>query len=258
MGRWGGATRGAPSDPRRAGARAAYLAWLAAVQLAEEDDSSLEPPVPSGLGGLSASLDAFVDFLDLDRHLVDVAAMASSVLTRREPSPDEVRAFVTSLPVVEKDEILTRMLLEENRVLVRELWMRIWRQGQEVEEPAPTGRRTVSELLRAAKELSHERARLAREEARRERAEKERQEALARARYLDGLAGNEPSLWRKVRELVETKLPKRYDEAIQLLLDLRDLDARKGEGEFLAHMESLREEHARKTALIRRLGKAGL
>jgi hypothetical protein len=36
-----------------------------------------EPPVPAGLADLSASLEAIVDFLEIDEDLIDVAVEAS-------------------------------------------------------------------------------------------------------------------------------------------------------------------------------------
>ena len=80
-------------------------------------------------------------------------------------------------------------------------------------------------LLSAAAERSdaqrrQEAARQAAEHARRER-----EAAVARAKYLDGLAGREEDLWRQVDALVEMKRAKEYDQAVQLLQDLHDFNA---------------------------------
>jgi hypothetical protein len=58
--------------------------------------------------------------------------------------------------------------------------------------------------------------------------------------------------------MIPKKQPKSYDEAVALLVDLRDLVARKDGGNFRLRNETLRAEHARKPALIARLNKAGL
>lgn len=56
--------------------RALYLGWLLSAQTGELDDEVLEPPVPSGLGQLSESLESLVEFLRIDSDLLHVAAQA--------------------------------------------------------------------------------------------------------------------------------------------------------------------------------------
>lgn len=60
--------------------RALYLAWLVSVQQVELADDEVEPPVPPGLGELTASLSTLVDFLRIDEDLLAVAATASPPL----------------------------------------------------------------------------------------------------------------------------------------------------------------------------------
>jgi uncharacterized Zn finger protein len=92
-----------------------------------------------------------------------------------------------------------------------------------------------------------------------ERARREREQAAARARHLDSLAGREPELWQRVDALIEMKRPAEYDQAVQLLQDLHDLGARSGQGTaFAARLSALRERHARKPSLLQRLDQAGL
>ncbi|MBV9122506.1 MAG: hypothetical protein JO112_03960, partial [Planctomycetes bacterium] len=45
--------------------RCLYLAWLTGIEYSEADDDESEPPVPPGLGQLSAPLRSFLDFLRL-------------------------------------------------------------------------------------------------------------------------------------------------------------------------------------------------
>jgi len=80
-----------------------------------------------------------------------------------------------------------------------------------------------------------------------------------RARHLDKIAGRESELWNEVENLISTKQPKSYDCAVKLLVDLRDLAARKGKAdEFRARIDAICTAHARKPSLIERLRKAGL
>jgi hypothetical protein len=96
------------------------------------------------------------------------------------------------------------------------------------------------------------------ENAAREKARREREAAIARAQHLAALAGREPAIWKQVEGLIASKQPKRYDQAVTLLVDLRDLAARNGEAEFQQRLEELRAAQARKPTFIDRLEKAGL
>ena len=59
--------------------------------------------------------------------------------------------------------------------------------------------------------------------------------------------------------LIATKQPKKYDEAVALLGDLRDVCARGGrQAEAATRIARLREEHTKKPSLIERFRKAGL
>ncbi|MGH6959260.1 MAG: hypothetical protein ACREE7_02130, partial [Dongiaceae bacterium] len=92
-----------------------------------------------------------------------------------------------------------------------------------------------------------------------EHARRERELAAARAKYLDGLAKREDTVWRQTEALINTKQPKNYGLALDLLKDLRDLGARTGKDDaFAAALRSLRDRHARKPSFVQRLAKEGL
>jgi hypothetical protein len=74
--------------------RALYLGWLLLVGTGELDDEDVEPPVPPGLGQLSASLESLADFLRIDGDLLHVAAEASPPLGNSGVAGEEVRAWV--------------------------------------------------------------------------------------------------------------------------------------------------------------------
>jgi hypothetical protein len=62
-----------------------------------------------------------------------------------------------------------------------------------------------------------------------------------------------------VETLISTKQPKSYDQAVRLLIDLRDLATRKGKMvEFKARLDALRAAQTRKLSFIERLRRAGL
>ena len=63
----------------------------------------------------------------------------------------------------------------------------------------------------------------------------------------------------KVDQLIATKQPKKYDEAVALLRDLQDLGRRDGDtGEVRARLRQIQMQHQGKPTLIRRLREAGL
>lgn len=170
--------------------RSLYLGWLLCAQTALLDED-LEPPVPPGLGELSASLEDLIDFLGIDEDLLAVAAERSLSMTETVPEEPVLEMWIHEMRDHEKDEILLRLIRGDDPHLRFELRQRFQR-AQEAGEPADVaaGLRTVGELLAAAEQRAEIRER---EEAKREaeeRARREREQAAARSKYLDGLAGH--------------------------------------------------------------------
>lgn len=241
--------------------RCLYLAWLLCAQSGERGDEDIEPPVPPGLARLSASLESLAEFLRIDADLLHVVAQASQPMDQASPKREEILAWVAKLPSGEKDDLLVRLVTGEDAALPAAMLQRFIK---ECHMPGPrsaeqTKRRTVGELLRAGKEHAEERRRSAAKKAAEEKARREREAAIARAKYLDGIAGRESKLWAEIESLIATKQPKSYDRAVEGLVDLRDLAARKGKTEeYCTRLEALRAAHARKPTLIERMRKAGL
>ncbi|WP_290049744.1 hypothetical protein [Amycolatopsis solani] len=133
--------------------RPLYLAWLAAYGAWERDedafdreaDDDLEPPVPPGLGTLTAAQRALADFLRLDDDLLAVASEASPPLDA--DNPDDLAAWVIDLPAAEKDTLLARVMLGEG-VRVRMELLHRYRGDTAPADPRPA-RRTVANLLDA-------------------------------------------------------------------------------------------------------------
>jgi hypothetical protein len=74
----------------------------------------------------------------------------------------------------------------------------------------------------------------------------------------DALAVPVPELWAEIERLISTRNPYRYDEAVRILIDLRDLCTRGKCGDFDSRMMDIRRAHASKPSLIQRLNMAGL
>ncbi|MEA3411961.1 MAG: hypothetical protein U9R74_10530 [Pseudomonadota bacterium] len=238
--------------------RALYLGWLLRAQAGELDDEDLEPPVPPGLGQLSASLESLAEFLRIDGDLLQVAAEDSPPLAGVEIDRDEVRAWIGKLATKEKDELITNLVVDADHARVAELLQRFLKQRAAGDGGSATTGRTVGRLLQAAEAYATERTRIEAGKRAREKARREREAAIAREQHLDSLVGRETKLWARIDGLVATKQPRSYDQAVKILVDLRDLDTRGKGGDFRLRIEALRQAQARKPSFIERLRKAGL
>jgi hypothetical protein len=250
------------SEIYRGDLRCLYLAWLLCAQNGEIDDDEVEPTVPPNLRELSASESSLADFLGIDGDLIEVAAQASSRSTEDSGNRKELESWVRGLPEDEKNTLLLRVLDDDPQLGI-ELRIRFAKQtrasNQSKSDSKFEDRRTVGELLSAAEALTEEKRRRAAEKAAAEERRIEKERVAARDKYLDDLAQKADKVWLKVEDLISTKQPARYDEAVKLLVDLRDLAARRGkiEGFQLRHRE-LCEKHAKKPSLLRMIEKAGL
>ena len=245
--------------------RPLYLAWLAAYGAWERDedvfdrdaDDDLEPPVPPGLGTLTAAQRALADFLRLDDDLIAIAAQASPPLGETADSPDDLTVWAARLPVTEKDRLLARVMRGEAARVQMEL-LRRFRGDTAPIIPVPA-RRTVADLLDdAARRRADRERRLAAERAEDE-VRREQARLQARERRLDKLAEAEDAAWSRVEAMIATRKPAEYDAAVTLLSDLQALAERDGHYDtFTARMIALRHTHGRKPSLIERLDRHSL
>jgi hypothetical protein len=174
------------------------------MQTGDLDDADEEPPCPPGLGSRAAPLEAFVEFMRIDHDLLEVAAAGSPEAGGTAPAV-EVERWVSSLPEAEKTSLLVRLIEGDEPHLRAELIRRFRESRTPTPSRAAIKRRTVGELLKAAKQ------------------------------------------------------PSRYDAAVKLLKDLRDVALRAGRQEEIeARLVRLREQHARKPSFVARLQAAGL
>jgi len=232
--------------------RLPYLGWLLAVQSDEVDDEDTEPPVPAGLGDLSAPLRAIADFLEIDEDLIVVAAAVSPEVQDGEG----LAWWIASLPAEEKDTLLARAASGEG-AQVQALLLRRFRAASD-SEPAASAR-TAAELWQAA----GDRKAMRQQAEERRRSEEEARKAAARAaayaRHLDELATRTEAAWQEATALIETKRPRDYDLAVTLLRDLRALADRQGDSAaFRKRFLELRARHQRKPSMLARFDKAGL
>jgi hypothetical protein len=251
------------SDLMHGDYRCLYLGWLLGVQAEILDDDDEEPPVPPGLADLTGPLKRLAEFLRVDPDLIHAASETSGDKPSPAVSDEAIRQWVTRLPPGDKDEMLLRLVDGHDTHLVAELRQRALAELRPKRDssggPQPAGRRRVGELTDRAEAVAEDRRRrLAGQRARR-KAEEERLRAEAREKHLQSLAGREDYLWSRVEQLIKVRQPKTYDEAVEILCDLRELAVRQDTpGEFTRRMCALYADHARKPTLIERFRKANL
>jgi len=238
--------------------RALYLGWLLLAQGGELDDDELEPPVPPGLSTLDAALANMSEFLRLDPDLLCAASQVSKPLGDLGLDCEAVGKWVRGLAAREKDGLIEKLILTQDVALVRELYLRFLEEQPAVASPGVSGARTVAMLLRSAKDCAAERKRIKADSSARLEAAREQEAAIAREAHLDRLVGQETRLWAEVEALVATRQPKHYDQAVALLIDLRDMGFRSKAGDFAQRLEQIPNLHAQRPAFIKRLRSAGM
>ena len=237
--------------------RPLYIAWLASAEHGELDDSDMEPAVPPGLKKLTAGQKDLAAFLRVDDELLSVAATASAELAATR-GDDDFNGWLTSQPGREKDELLIALVTNADPFLPTRLRRQFQKQhASPVKSSTPE--RTVSQLLEEAERLRAKRKAAADEAAARERARKAAEAEQQRAAHLDRLAQRGEAPWNEVEKLVESKQPAKYDSAVTLLKDLRDLALQRGmSAQFALRVHSLVDRHAKKGSFRQRIMKASV
>jgi len=236
--------------------RSLYITWLASQRMSEgyydEEDEGDEgdgeeneeistPPVPPAFGTLTAAQEALAELLQVPQELLGAAAQHSSAATST-PAVD-VTAWVPLLPSERRDDYLVRLAHNEpglSHLLVREL--RELSQDKHAEQS--TGERvTYSTLLTESKAVK---AQLERE--RREQAQ------AARQRHLQDIHKHQNNYWHQVDEAVMRGSGTGYDEAAQVLVELREVANHFNETEeFQERFRAWVRPHLRRPAFIKRL-----
>jgi len=246
------------SDLIRGDYRCLYLAWLFCAQMDEIEDDEEEPPVPSNLENLNASLESFADFMRLDKNLIQVAAENSIAEQKSVKNDQKLKIWIGGLPNSEKDTIIFRLINDNDPHIGNELLQR-FRKTLSIKDTKNSEKvsRTVMKLLQKAEAYTKEKDRQIAEQKAKGKAHKEKEAAIAREKYLNGLAGKENEIWKKVDALILTKKPKDYDEAVRLLIDLKDLAKKTNTTSlFKSKLMAIRENHSRKSSFINRIDSA--
>ncbi len=228
--------------------RALYIAWLATMRMLgsydeeEEDEDVIAPPVPPAFATLTAAQQALAELFQLPEELL--VAVAEHSHTTQLSTNDDFVAWVELLPEERRKNYLVRLACNEpglSRLLVKEL--RELGQGETRVTP-PTGERvTYATLLAESKTIK---ARLERE--RREQAQ------LAHLRHLQEIHDHQEDYWRQADQAAMRGSGTGYDEAVKLLVELRDAANQFKEGQqFQEYFRAWVQPHMRRPALVKRL-----
>jgi hypothetical protein len=228
--------------------RSLYLAWLKAVKLDDPEDvaDEKEPPVPAGLQELTPALQRLTQFFDIDPHLIESVATASPAKTLAV-SDTVLQQAIAQLTREECDEFLFRMVKGEAGL---GLALKHQLRGVFKTSLSPEGspRRSVRQLLKAARRLREQA-----EQRQRQEAEKRRIEELKK------LAKREAQAWQEVGTLIQSRQAKAYDEAVEQLLKLRELaEFQNTQSDFKKRLSQLREQYQSRHSFIQRLERVGL
>jgi hypothetical protein len=228
--------------------RALYIAWLACQRIMgsydeEEDDITISvPPVPPGFGTLTAAQQALAELLQLPGELLMAAAQYSHAAM--SSTTNDFAAWIELLPQERRNDYLLRLAHNEpglSRLLVKEL--RELGQGK-ARATAPTGECVTYATLLAESRGIRERL---------ERHKRE-QERLARQRHLQEVHDRQEDYWQQVNGAVARGSGSGYDEAIRLLVELREVaNEFKEMQEFQARFRMWVQPHLRRPALLKRL-----
>jgi hypothetical protein len=200
------------------------------------------PAVPPALGTLTAAQQELADLLQVPQELLVAAAQHSN--TAMSSTDDDFVAWVELLPQDRRSDYLVRLAHNEpglSRLLVKEL--RELNPGKTRATPPAGERVTYATLLAESKVVQ---ARLERE--RRE------QERLARQRHVQEIHDHQDEYWRQADQAAARGTGSGYDEALRLLLELRDAtDQFQETRQFQARFLTWIQAHLRRPALIKRL-----
>jgi hypothetical protein len=228
-----------------------YLLWLTAVQSGVFEADCPEP-MP-GIGPMSASLEAFAEFFDIDSDLVQAAAERSAVAMAGAVSVKAVEGIISAMTDAAKTTMLSR-LFDGDPHVAAELRAEVRSRMASAADAPPIVARTVGELLARAAAIGLAREQAAAEKLAAEHKRRVKEAEKARQARLLAIAQRGEGVWREVEAEIERRNSAAYDKAAALLLDLQAVAKERGTIEdFLRRLHTIREKHVRKERFIERL-----
>jgi hypothetical protein len=233
--------------------RALYIVWLAGQSMmggydededegGEEDYEISVPAVPPAFGTLTAAQQALAELFRVPDEVLVAAARHSKGAV--PSTADDFAAWVRLLPPDRQIDYLVRLAHSEpglSRLLVREL--RELGQDRTGAKPSTGERVPYATLLAESRDIKAELER-----------EKREQERAARLRHLQEIHDHQDTYWRQIDMAVVRGTGTGYDEALRLLIELRDAaDQFQETQEFQDRFRAWVGPHLRRPAFVKRL-----
>jgi hypothetical protein len=239
--------------------RPLFLAWLADLEAEVIPAGEPVPPIPPGLGKLTASQKSLVEFLGLDVQLVKMMDAAGE---DRSASPAvDINAALARISVADKDAWLKELVEADDPHAVLRIKLKLEAAVQTRQTPVQnTNSRTAGELLERYTAHSRELDERVRQKKAADRRKAAENAAEARQRQLDQLAKNIPGAWRNIDQMIGLKSTEGYSQAIEAISDLRELSQRADgdPSQYQKQLEMRLAEHGRKQAFMRMVKAADL
>ena len=228
--------------------RILYLAWLKAAAGSEwlENDSQ-EPPVPPNLKNLNAPVQSFITWLELDPNLVAVAADNSP---DQQDSKEPFKDWINALSEAEKTKLLLE-IVEGESAIAGQIQARLRQKFAKLPGVIPgaeTNRRSFSQLEAQAKIRCQQ-----------QKAQEEAAATAKRQKHLTPLKSRQGQIWQTVHDLLDQKKSNLYDQAVQHLVELRDLAQLEGTSAlFRSQIYQLERQYSSRSSLLKRMQVARL
>lgn len=246
--------------------RSLYLLWLCSVDAyvgdaydGDDDVSQMGPPVPYGLADLSDGSPDLLLFYGLDPLLLDAAAQNVDAAPVDEPQDQAIRRWVESLKIDRTRDLLCQLLHADTAAVKARLLTEVRDSQPAMTWPTTDKQLTFSELSERADALrskaNAKEARKAQAKAKRDAAKAER-ERQARMKQMV----KDPKKWlRQAEELADARGTHNYEEAAEILFDLREaIGSAKGDEIVRQHAAHLAQKHPTLNRLKSALRKRGL
>ncbi|EFH89199.1 hypothetical protein [Ktedonobacter racemifer] len=226
--------------------RSLYVVWLASQRMMgngdEEDDEINVPPVPPAFSKLTAAQQALAELLQVPQELLAAAAQHSQATA--PSTDDDVAAWVKLLPPDRCSDYLIRLAHNEprlSRLLVKELRELNPRKASPI---FPRGERVPYATLFAESRTI---------KARQEREERERQQEIHQ-QHLQDIHDHQDNYWHQVDQAVTRGSGAGYDEAVRVLIELRETASHfQKNQEFQERFSAWVQPHLRRPAFVKRL-----
>jgi len=217
-------------------------------ELEDEEDSDgapseREPPVPAGLQSPAPALKALANFLGIPDSLLQAAAEASPEKTHQAPSEKDFARWLSGVSAKQQAGWLTRLAFAQEPGVGAEV-MRAFRTSLPQGLSMVKGSRSGAQLIQKANAFE------AAKQQKAEQAKARKKAALAREKEKrrEVVAADPEKAWKQVDTLVETRQEASYDQAVEVLVMLRELAQQNGAmDDFKRRLKEVRQRHVART-----------